>query len=254
MEVEDALETLRRYITVGNVEGAKEVILEYQTKLSSCHGQHIEDHQLCAMKTDEVGTALIPRETELENFIAVKTTGDGNCMFNAASLWLAGNELLKLGFIRRCTTSKETDNEEDPPAKSKKQPGKRDISSFFKPGNVGTSTMAAKKNTKVEIQGLKRKNESETATSTKKTSRKFLVHWIDDFPWIIYDDEKGVIFCEYCQHFGSTTGKSEFVKGCRTFKRETLKKHSDSFAHIKSRDAFMAKQMAEEDTPFSNVS
>lgn len=405
MEVEDALETLRRYITVGNVEGAKEVILEYQTKLSSCHGQHIEDHQLCAMKTDEVGTALIPRETELENFIAVKTTGDGNCMFNAASLWLAGNELLSdvlrllvagelflfseyyvqtikdrfleiankipyseatvfstilteagekemtnsknrleairaeardtclqnnwngmiqmlaLPSVLRCPVfsvypeanaglrpifhwkispriaevhsntleqiqimwsrdgsldarphalfqpnhfvpvvqssvssddvllAKKQTNEEDPPAKSKKQPGKRDISSFFKPGNVGTSTMAAKKNTKVEIQGLKRKNESETATSTKKTSRKFLVHWIDDFPWIIYDDEKGVIFCEYCQHFGSTTGKSEFVKGCRTFKRETLKKHSDSFAHIKSRDAFMAKQMAEEDTP-----
>ena len=104
---------------------------------------------------------------------------------------------------------------------------------------------------KTTSSGLKRKNESETATSTKKTSRKFLPHWKDDFPWIIYDDEKGVIICEYCQHFPLTTatGKSEFVKGCKTFKRETLKKHSESFTHMRARDSYLAKQKAEEDRP-----
>ena len=118
-----------------------------------------------------------------------------------------------------------------------KNPGKRDISSFFKSANEDTSSLA----NKTTSSGLKRKNESETATSTKKTSRKFLPHWKDDFPWIIYDDEKGVIIC--------ATGKSEFVKGCKTFKRETLKKHSENFTHMRACDSYLAKQKAEEDRP-----
>ena len=58
------------------------------------------------------------------------------------------------------------------------------ISSFVKPAKVD----------KVESSGLKRKKaESETPTTAKKTSRKFLPHWKGDFPWIVYDDKKGVI-------------------------------------------------------------
>ena len=71
---------------VGNVEDAKEVVFEYDSKLSSILGQRV-NHQMSAMKRDEFATALIPRETELKNCIALKTTGDGNCMFNAASMW-----------------------------------------------------------------------------------------------------------------------------------------------------------------------
>ena len=47
-----------------------------------------------AMRRDEFSTALIPREAELKNCIALKTTGNANCMFNAAPLLLSGNELL----------------------------------------------------------------------------------------------------------------------------------------------------------------
>ena len=46
------------------------------------------------MRKDEISTTLIPREAELNNCIALQTTGNGNCMFNAASLLLAGNESL----------------------------------------------------------------------------------------------------------------------------------------------------------------
>lgn len=108
----------------------------------------------------------------------------------------------------------------------------------------------ANKTAKDDSSGFKRKSASETPTSTKKTSRKCLPHWKDDFPWIIYDEEESVIICEYCKHFASTTpGKSEVVKGCKTFKRETLKTHSESFLHMRAYDSYLAKQKAEEDRP-----
>ena len=49
---------------------------------------------MSAMRKDEFSTALIPREVELKNCIALKTTGNASCMFNAASLLLAENESL----------------------------------------------------------------------------------------------------------------------------------------------------------------
>ena len=132
---------------------------------------------------------------------------------------------------------------------AKKKPCKRDISSFLKSTNEDTSSLASK-TARDDSSGSNRKNESEPPTSTKKRSRKFLPHWKDDFPWIIYDEEESVIICEYCKHFVLTTpGKSEFVKGCKTFKRETKKKHSESFLHMRAHDSYLAKQKAEEDRP-----
>ena len=46
------------------------------------------------MRKDEFSTALILREVELKNWIPLKTTGNANCMFNAASLLLVGNKSL----------------------------------------------------------------------------------------------------------------------------------------------------------------
>ena len=73
---------------------AKEVVSEYEVKLSSCFGRG-RNHHLSGKKQDEIGTALIPRDTfSGQNFVALKTTGDGNCMFNVASIWLEENESL----------------------------------------------------------------------------------------------------------------------------------------------------------------
>ena len=49
---------------------------------------------MSAMRKDEFSTALILREVELKNCIPLKTTGNANCMFNAASLLLVGNKSL----------------------------------------------------------------------------------------------------------------------------------------------------------------
>ena len=55
--------------------------------------QHVNYH-MTAMRKDKFSTALIPREAELKNYIPLKTTGNANCMFNAASLLLVWNKLI----------------------------------------------------------------------------------------------------------------------------------------------------------------
>ena len=55
--------------------------------------QHVNYH-MSAMRKDEFSTALILRKVELKNCIPLKTTGNANCMFNAASLLLVGNKSL----------------------------------------------------------------------------------------------------------------------------------------------------------------
>lgn len=86
MEIEDGLEKLRCFIAEDKIERAKEVVSQYQIKLSSCFGRG-------GVEQDEVGTALIPRDT-FAGYVALRRTGNGNCMFNAASIWLVGNKSL----------------------------------------------------------------------------------------------------------------------------------------------------------------
>lgn len=45
-----------------------------------------------------------------------------------------------------------------------------------------------------------------------------------------------------CCAFPHLVGKTEFVSGCRTFKKESLQKHSVGGGHLRSRDAWLAKQ------------
>ena len=98
MEVEDGLrddlETLRRCTIEGNVEGAKQVVFECEKMFKLSFIDQRVNYHMSAMRKDEFSTALIPREVELRSCIALKTTGNANCMFNAALLLLAENESL----------------------------------------------------------------------------------------------------------------------------------------------------------------
>ena len=56
-------------------------------------------------------------------------------------------------------------------------------------------------------------------------SRQFEDSWFADFAWLVY--ENGLMTCKICKTFPSMAGKSDFLKGCKTFKKETLKIHSE---------------------------
>jgi hypothetical protein len=52
-------------------------------------------------------------------------------------------------------------------------------------------------------------------------SKQFQDSWLSDFAWLMY--ENGLITCKFCMTIPCMAGNSDLVKGCKTFKKETLK-------------------------------
>ena len=48
--------------------------------------------------------------------------------------------------------------------------------------------------------------------------------------------------CKFCKTFPSMAGNSDFLKGCKTFKKETLKIHSENQKHKVCRDAVIVEK------------
>ena len=74
------------------------------------------------------------------------------------------------------------------------------------------------------------------------SKRKFLPQWKEEFPWVLYHEDRNVMTCEICGGAPLTAGKTDFLTGSRTFKKETLTKHNATGGHLLARDAVLAKQ------------
>ena len=49
----------------------------------------------------------------------------------------------------------------------------------------------------------------------------------------MYDAGSNTMFCDFCRKAGSKiAGKTDFVSGSKTFKKETLKKHGESHTWV----------------------
>ena len=57
--------------------------------------------------------------------------------------------------------------------------------------------------------------------------------------------------CKTCCAFPHLAGKTEFLVGCRTFKKETLQKHSIGSGHLRACDALLAKQNPVQNSPIA---
>ena len=57
--------------------------------------------------------------------------------------------------------------------------------------------------------------------------------------------------CKTCCTFPHLAGKTEFLVGCRTCKKETLQKHSIGGSHLCARDALLAKQNPVQNSPIA---
>ena len=93
--IKEDLKNLHKELTVGGTSLSLRKYVEtlqekYESKVvqdSRCDLKH-----LTQMTKDDVGSALIPRE-ELEGEMeALKASGDGNCLFNSASILIEGGE------------------------------------------------------------------------------------------------------------------------------------------------------------------
>ena len=69
--------------------------------------------------------------------------------------------------------------------------------------------------------------------------RKFQPHWLNDFDWLEYDGEEDNMTCKFCIERPQLAGKTDFVTGSRSFKRENLTTHGKSGRHVKCRDSVL---------------
>ena len=59
----------------------------------------------------------------------------------------------------------------------------------------------------------------EVAKRKPSTSRKFLRQWQEQFNWVVYHEDENKMTCKTCCAFPHLADKTEFLSGCRTFKK-----------------------------------
>ena len=69
--------------------------------------------------------------------------------------------------------------------------------------------------------------------------RKFQSHRLNDFDWLEYDGEEDNMTCKFFVEWPQLAGKTDFVTGSRSFKRENLMAHGKSGRLVKCRDSVL---------------
>lgn len=59
---------------------------------------------------------------------------------------------------------------------------------------------------------------------------QFHASWLQEFPWLKFSQETGLMSCSWCRHFATKTS-DELVKGSRNYKRALLLRHHLSAEH-----------------------
>ncbi|XP_069110113.1 zinc finger protein 862-like [Argopecten irradians] len=72
------------------------------------------------------------------------------------------------------------------------------------------------------------------------SKRHFVSAWLKEFSWLRYDND--AMFCKMCEENASMAGKTDFVSGNKSFKRETLVWHGNSKRHKDVRDSVIASK------------
>ena len=135
------------------------------------------------------------------------------------------------------------------------------LKSFFtKPGrttNDDKPTLVSKNtsNQPVIARPSKRKAETSQSYEATKRCRKFQSHWKLAFPWLRYDAETDIMWCDVCREYHSTTKGgpiNRFVEGSNHFKVESVKDHDSSKFH-KDCMATKAYKLNPSDAPLAKV-
>lgn len=78
--------------------------------------------------------------------------------------------------------------------------------------------------------------------STESTKLKICHKWKDEFPWLIVREEDQAGLCSVCCDAPHVAGKTQFLTGCTSTKKETMQKHAASNGHLRAQTAVLAKQ------------
>ena len=101
-EITDDLLTLQKDLKVGDLSSrhlAEEMRKKYESKIDQLSSCDVE--LLNALAEDQLSSALLPSEEK--GMKALQTTGDGNCLYNSASVLIEGDQSANL-ILRLLTT------------------------------------------------------------------------------------------------------------------------------------------------------
>ena len=66
--------------------------------------------------------------------------------------------------------------------------------------------------------------------------------WKDQFPWLTIREEDDAILCSVCCQAPRDAGKTQFITGCKSEKKETMRIHGESNGHLKAQKAVPPQQ------------
>lgn len=72
--------------------------------------------------------------------------------------------------------------------------------------------------------------------------RKFHPKWKEEFPWLVFLEENNCMTCSICLQVPWVAGKSQFLSGSNSFKKETIELHGSSKWLLRAVTALRAKQ------------
>ena len=89
------------------------------------------------------------------------------------------------------------------------------------------------------VRPRKKPNHQQQMWATKENSSK---SGKEEFPWLIFSEENNSITCSICLQAPEVAGKSQFISGSNSFKKETIQIHGSSNGHFRAMTAAQAKQ------------
>ncbi|XP_059839503.1 zinc finger and BTB domain-containing protein 10 [Hypanus sabinus] len=88
--------------------------------------------------------------------------------------------------------------------------------------------------------------------------RTFQRSWLQEFPWLQYEQETGLMYCSWCLRANSGTGscnnRNKFVKGSRNYRRTTLLRHHLYAEHRENDPAAVATAACMEESAVTSRS
>ena len=183
---------------------------------------------------------LNPREASLDCeveplFILWSRQGS---LDNRPNTWFTPNHFVPVIWIREASPDGPAAGE----TTAKSTGSKRGtILSFFKSSQANNKTPASSSSVKRSAEKAEL-NEGIAKKSKTAAKRKFLSQWKDEFPWVVFHEDQNVMTCKICCSAPHVAGRTEFLAGCGTFKKETLQKHNVGGGHLRARDVVLAKQ------------
>ena len=217
------------------------------------------EFQYCCL----VNRVINPRPSTIskppkEEAIHILWSRDGN-LDNRTKSWYTPNHFVPLCVI---TAEPPASEKQDSPSTSTQQPkqGFGTLFSFFKPkassGLSAISPNAPPEKPKVSKRSAssaghrieKEEPKVKKSANSAALKRKIMFKWKDEFPWLSIHEEDDAILCSICCQATREAGKTQFITGCKSEKKETMRIHGESNGHLKAQKAVLAQQKAVRET------